>query len=118
MNQGAISRAIAWLLGANWRSSLSGYISIVALMIHEKPEWIQWIPEPTRGFIWSVSEYIFVGGFAVMVNRVKDKNITGGDTQQTYTGNLTEPGKQDLVDVTLKASSAEEKAAVTKENKP
>lgn len=100
---------MAWLLGANWQSSLSGYVSMAAFAIHEKPQLIQWIPEPTRGFVWNLTEYIFVGGFLLMANRMKDKNVTGGNTQQTLGGNLVPPGQQNLVDATKSASPEDEK---------
>jgi hypothetical protein len=42
----------------------------------------------------------------------KDRNVTGGNTQQTYQGKFVEPGKQNLVDATLAASPPEEKNSV------
>lgn len=100
---------MAWLLGANWQSSLSGYVTMGALAIHEKPVLIQWIPEPSRGFVWNFSEYIFFGGFILMANRMKDKGVTGGKRQQSLGGNLVELGKQNLVDATKAASPSDEK---------
>ncbi len=80
--QGIFSKMFTWLFGASWKTSASGYAVVAALAIHEKPQLISWIPEPTKGFIWNLSEYLFVGGFLVMANRMKDKNITGGTVQQ------------------------------------
>lgn len=85
-NQGIFGLAFAYLLGANWKTSLSGFVAILSAIIHGKPETIQWIPEPFRTFVWSASEYVFFAGAATFVANVKDKRVTGGTVQQTSTG--------------------------------
>lgn len=102
-DQGIISRAITWLFGANYKTSMSGYITIVAYLIHDKPQIIQWIPEPAKGVIWNVSEYIFLGAALAFAKQVKDKNVTGGSTAQTLSGATAVAGSQ-LVDITTETS--------------
>lgn len=93
-DQGIFSRAITWLFGANWRTSLSGYVAIATAIIHEKPQIIAWIPEPTKGVIWNVSEYIFIGAVGSFVIRAKDKSVSGGTIQQDSTGAIAKPQEQ------------------------
>jgi hypothetical protein len=103
-SQGVISKGVTWLLGANWKTSLSGYVTILAYFVHDKPQVIQWIPEPTKGILWNAAEWIFLGGFLAFAKQVKDKNITGGMTQQTASGAVADKGTQTLVDETIKAT--------------
>ncbi len=102
--QGIFVKVVTWLFGASWKTSASGYATMIALAIHEKPQLIAWIPEPEKGVIWNLSEYLFFGGFLVMANRMKDKTITGGTVQQTASGATAAPGTQALVDETIKAT--------------
>jgi hypothetical protein len=104
--QGIFSRVFVFLWGANWRTSLSGYVAIGSAIIHGKPQLIEWIPEPTRGIIWAISEYVFLGAAAAFVIRAKDKSVTGGSTQQTISGAKADAGAQTMVDQTLLATKA------------
>jgi|SRR5438128_3647514 len=105
MNNGIISKAIAWVFGANYRTSISGYITILAYFIHDKPQVIQWIPEPTKGILWNLSEWIFLGGFIAFAKQVKDRNVTGGTVQQSATGTVVPPElKPPLVEITKTSS--------------
>jgi hypothetical protein len=121
---GVFSKAVTWLFGANWKTSASGYIAIASAIIHGKPQLIEWIAEPARGIIWGVSEYVFFGAAATFVLRAKDKNVTGGSTQQTIRGAKADEGTQTMVDQTLVASKASgekltpAQEAVVKEIKP
>lgn len=90
-NQGIFSRAITWLFGANWSTSLPGYVTVIALAIHEKPVLIGWMPEPAKGVIWNLTEYIFGAGILVLANRAKSKNVTGGNIQQDAQGQIATP---------------------------
>lgn len=111
-NQGIIFRAMAWLLGANWQTTITGGLALISGVIHVHPEHINWIPEPWRGIIWSWSELIFYCSAGTFVYFAKAKGVTGGVIQQTLGGNLAKPGEQALVDATKKASPPEEQAKV------
>ena len=102
--RGVIELAMAWLLGANWSTSLSGFISVVAWLIYENPTLIHWIPEPLQRVIWSVSQYVFIGGIGALAALAKSHNVTGGSVQQTYNGKLVDLGSQDMVDATVRAT--------------
>lgn len=102
--QGVFSKAIAYLFGANWWTSVSGLTAVLSAVIHGKPEVIGWIPEPVRTVIWSISEYFFFAGLAGLAIGAKAKNVTGGTVQQTASGAKADEGTQTLVDQTMIAS--------------
>lgn len=113
---GFFVRLFTYLFGANWKTSLSGFVAIIAYFIHGHPQYLHWISEPFQGFIWQGSEYIFYGGLAKLAQQVKDKNVTGGIKQQTTSGATAEPGTQSLVDQTVIAT-IKSGEAVTPEQK-
>lgn len=85
-DSGIISRMFVWLFGANWSTSLSGYVAVLAYAVHNQPEIIQWIPEPYRTFVWNISEWVFLGGMLTLAQQVKSRKVTGGTVQQTTSG--------------------------------
>lgn len=116
-NPGAIAKAFSWLFGANWKTSLSGYVTVLSYFVHERPQVIAWIPEPTKGIIWNAAEWIFLGGFIAFAKQVKDRTVTGGMVQQTKSGAVAEEGTQTLVDATLVASKDSGEKLTPKQNK-
>lgn len=90
MNDGIINRAIAWLFGANWSTAASGYTTVLAYFIHDKPEVIQWIPEPYRTLVWNASEWIFLGGLTALAINSKSRKVTGGTVQQDALGKVAD----------------------------
>lgn len=88
---GVINKGFVWLFGANWKTSLSGYITVLAYFVHEQPQVIQWISEPFRTLVWNASEWIFLGGFLAFAQQVKSRGVTGGHVQQDATGRVATP---------------------------
>jgi hypothetical protein len=100
-------------MGANWRTTVSGIGSAIAAALTV----LGLIPYElgSLGDIFSPKVKAFlvsVGLFATTVLRIwnafsqKDRNVTGGQTQQTVDGDLAKPGTQNLVDATLEAKPA------------
>jgi hypothetical protein len=116
-DRGLIYNSMVKLFGANWQTTLSGYIAMLFGAIYVKPEIIHWVPEPCQGILWNISLYIAGGSFLTMAHQAKAKNVTGGLVQQTVSGAIAEPGTQTLVDQTIKASIASGDDAVTPEQK-
>jgi hypothetical protein len=93
------------LFGANWRTSLSGTVTLVSAAVAFKPELINFIhPQGLHDWIAGICGIIaFVSGGAFVL-AAKDKKVTGGSVQQTVGGNVAAEGTQSLVDETVKAS--------------
>jgi hypothetical protein len=97
---------VSKLFGANWQTSLWGFITLVAGAISLNPHLTDFLPDSINGYVKGLAGVIaFISGGAFAL-KVKDKNVTGGSVQQTVAGNLAEPGTQTLVDQTVKASIA------------
>lgn len=92
------------IFGANWQTTLWGFITVAAGAIYAQPKIIAFLPDSWEPNVSGVAFFITViagGAFAV---KVKDKNVTGGNVQQTVDGATAAPGTQDLVDKTVIAS--------------
>jgi hypothetical protein len=100
-------------MGANWQTTLSGIggaifecLTLLSGASYALGDVALVIPAPVKAKIFgaSLTAQIILKIWNAFVQ--KSKNVTGGNTQQTMTGDLTKPGDQTLVDVT-KASSPE-----------
>jgi hypothetical protein len=103
--------------GANWWTTLWGFITAAAGAIAIRPELIAFLPdswEPTVSGLALLVTVIAGGTFAV---GVKSKNVTGGTVQQTVSGAAAEPTTQSLVDQTVIASIKSGDPTVTPEQK-
>ncbi len=93
------------LLGANWQTTVWGWVAILATAIAAKPDLISFLPEsvrPTVVGICGLVAIIAAGGFAY---QVKSKNVTGGTIQQTATGAVaptTSTSVQETKEATIK----------------
>lgn len=106
---------IARLLGANWRTTISGVgtalfagLTALAGLPYELGNVADILPPPWKPIIFKVS---LVCTIALKIwNSVvqKDRSVTGGSQQQTLSGNLAKPGTQTLVDVTAQSTPASE----------
>lgn len=114
------------LIGANWKTTVSAtgaglfsLLTILAALPYELGEIATIIPPAWKAKVAMIS------AAATLILRIinglvqKDRNVTGGTTQQTASGGVAEAGTQTLVDQTVIASiqsgesvTPEQKAAV------
>lgn len=122
MNGGLIPSFLSKLFGASWQTSIWGYITIVAVTVAASPKLINFLPDSIEGFVSGVFGIIAAVTAVKFVQNTKDKNVTGGDVQQTAEGNVASPNsKSSSVTETIKASikagetvTPEQTMAVTK----
>jgi len=73
------------ILGANWRTNLSGWLTLLLGAIALKPDLVDFVPEPWRGYLVGIAGlFAFVTG-AAFVSNAKDKQVTGnGSFREPY----------------------------------
>lgn len=108
---------MAKLFGANWKTTVTGglqaVISAIAMGTLTFPsDWKN--PQQVALFLLVLLGTFFGVKFAMTA---KDKEVTGGITQQTVSGEVADPGTQTLVDETVKASIKSGDLKVTPEQK-
>lgn len=101
---------MAKLFGANWRTTFTNFIALVfasATAIAAAPSELDVLPSALYEYRGRI---IAICGVIAFLSRLlngqfqKDKNITGGTTQQTVSGAVAKPGTQTLVDATVRAT--------------
>lgn len=111
---------LAKLFGANWRTSLSGIgaavfglLTMIAALPYDMGDIANIFPPSWKAKI------AVAAGFATLALKwwnalaQKDKHVTGGVVQQTVSGAVADPGTQNLVDQTIKASIKSGDSSVT-----
>src|SRR5438132_981499 len=101
-------------MGANWKTTLSGVATSISFFLTMLASLSYGIPTPlteamspkVKGWIASIG--IFSTTALHIWNSIcqKSKNVTGGDTQQTISGDLARPDTQNLVEATKQAQPA------------
>ena len=75
------------IFGANWRSSSSGVIKVVAfttaIAIHSDPTLIHFLPDVAEQYINGIARLVAVVSGIVFALTVKDAAVTGGCVPQT-----------------------------------
>ena len=74
------------IFGANWLSTLWGWITVGAAAIALTPQSVAFLPDTLENYVKGICGLIAVvsgGAFAVVV---KSRNVTGGVVQQTVDG--------------------------------
>jgi len=66
------------LLGANWRTTLFGWIAVIASAIAINPDLVAFLPETIRGYVTGFAGIVAVGFGGTFAAQAKDKNVTGG----------------------------------------
>ena len=67
------------ILGANWRTTLSGWIAVLASAVAVNPDLLSFLPEPARHLATSVAGFIAVASGGAFATQAKDKQVTGGN---------------------------------------
>jgi len=94
------------IFGANWWTTLWGWITVAAGAIALKPEVIGFLPDAWEPTIVGIAGFVTVLSGGIFAAGVKSRNVTGGSVQQTLSGATAPEGKQSLVDATLAATPA------------
>ena len=75
------------IFGANWRSSSSGVIAVVAvttaIAIHSDPTLIHFLPDVAEQYSNGIARLVAVVSGIVFALTVKDAAVTGGTVAQT-----------------------------------
>jgi hypothetical protein len=102
---------IAKLLGANWRTSVSGIgaaifglLTMVAALPYEMGDVANIFPPEWKAKIATASAIATLVLKWWNATAQKDKIVTGGTTQQTVSGAVADQGTQALVDATVTAT--------------
>ncbi len=71
------------IFGINWRTSLSGYITLVSVAIAANPLSIDFLPDELEKYIKGFAGLIALISGTAMVHNTKDRNVTGGTVPST-----------------------------------
>lgn len=82
------------LFGANWRTSLWGYITLICAAIVAVPTVIDFLPDSIENYVRGFAGLIALVSGGAFVRNVKDKSVTGGTVQQTAEGQVASIGSQ------------------------
>lgn len=66
------------ILGANWRTTLSGWIAVLASAIVINPGLVAFLPEGLRGYVTGFAGIVAVLSGGTFAAQAKDKQVTGG----------------------------------------
>lgn len=104
---------ISNVLGANWKTSVSGIgsaifalLTAVAALPYTLGDVATIIPPEYKAKVFTISAIATVALRFWNSVQQKDKSVTGGTVQQTTNFTPVEAGKQTLVDETVKATVA------------
>jgi hypothetical protein len=67
-----------FLLGANWRTTLSGWITVLASAIAINPGLVAFLPESVRTYVTGMAGLMAVVSGGAFALNAKDKQVTGG----------------------------------------
>ena len=66
------------ILGANWRTTLTGWVAVIASAIAINPSLVAFLPESIRNYITGFAGILAVVSGGTFATQAKDKNVTGG----------------------------------------
>jgi hypothetical protein len=75
------------MFGANWRSSTSGIITVVAVttafVIHGDQSLVSFLPDEIEEYIIGIAKLVAIVSGVIFALTVKDSRVTGGSVPQT-----------------------------------
>jgi hypothetical protein len=95
------------LLGANWQTTLWGWITLLCGAIALYPNSVAFLPDDIEGYVKGFAGLIALVTGGAFAAKVKDKNVTGGTVQQTADGSVASHNSQmtsDAVSTTKEAT--------------
>lgn len=69
------------ILGANWRTTLSGWIAVIASAIAINPNLVGFLPEAIRTYVTGIAGIVAVLSGGTFASQAKDKCVTGGNVR-------------------------------------
>jgi len=66
------------ILGANWRTTLSGWIAVIASAIAINPGLVAFLPDAARSYVTGIAGLLAVVSGGTFATQAKDKRVTGG----------------------------------------
>ena len=82
------------LLGANWRTTLSGWIAVLASAIVINPSLVAFLPEAIRNYVTGFAGIVAVISGGTFAAQAKDKRVTGGTVLNDQTPPPPTPTRQ------------------------
>ncbi len=82
------------LLGANWQTTVWGWVTLLAGAIALYPQSVDFLPDSIKGYVKGIAGLIALVTGATFAAKVKDKNVTGGTIQQTADGSTASRSAQ------------------------
>jgi hypothetical protein len=88
--------------GANWRTSLSGWLTILAGAIYVQPQIVSFLPDRWQPTVVGLAGLVTIGSGGTFAHLVKDRSISGNGSaddptrvldKQTDSSRLIEPGQ-------------------------
>ena len=73
------------ILGANWRTTLSGWIAVIASAIAINPSLVAFLPEASRNYVTGIAGILAVVSGGAFAAQAKDKCVTGGSVLNDQT---------------------------------
>jgi hypothetical protein len=70
------------LLGANWRTTLSGWITVLASAIAINPSIVAFLPETLRSYVTGIAGIVAIVSGGTFAYNAKDKQVTGSSTSK------------------------------------
>ena len=67
------------ILGANWRTTLSGWIAVIASAIAINPNLVAFLPDAARTYVTGLAGIVAVLSGGTFATQAKDKRVTGGN---------------------------------------
>ena len=64
------------ILGANWRTTLTGWVAVLASAIAINPDLVAFLPESIRSYITGFAGILAVVSGGTFATQAKDKNVT------------------------------------------
>ena len=85
------------ILGANWRTTLSGWIAVIASAIAINPSLVAFLPEASRNYVTGIAGILAVVSGGAFAAQAKDKCVTGGSVLNDQTQPPQIPAPNDPV---------------------
>ena len=79
-----VDRLMTRILGANWITTVFGWLAILACAIHFDPTLAAFLPESVAKYVVGFSGWIAVLFAGITVSKVKDARVTGGVKPATF----------------------------------